>query len=201
MNTGTHPWRPDQFRTGKPGSCGICGLDREAPVHGTRPDLIAGMLARAVRVQLDFLDRLEEATGEDDPLLKLRVKIHAPLRAAMETALAAYNVRYPHDQVLTTRMTRTAGVSAVNENRVMTDYNGFDRPAPATAATGHSKSGVSRRTAVITITDEAGEGIGLTADLYPPVTGDHPADLVSYCAVLAVDAIAGVRLYRSEDPG
>ena len=47
------------------------------------PELLA-----ACKVVKVFLDRLEDGTDVDDPLYGLRKRFHAPLRAALEPAIA-----------------------------------------------------------------------------------------------------------------
>jgi len=51
--------------------------------------LMAASLALlgAVRFTKDFLSRLENGTGADDPLTQLRMKFHKPLHDALDAAL------------------------------------------------------------------------------------------------------------------
>jgi hypothetical protein len=56
-------------------------------------------LARACRVVLTYLDRLEDGVDEDDPLKALRRKFHGPLRDMLKPAIAAYNEAHSEEKV------------------------------------------------------------------------------------------------------
>lgn len=60
------------------------------PDHKTNGAVIAAApeLLEACKVVKAFLDKLEDGTDKNDPLAAIRKRIHAPLRAALEPAIA-----------------------------------------------------------------------------------------------------------------